>query len=88
MNDSEDNKIAIRRAEAKLSFYKHLMIYLIVNAALAGANLLTYAQFLWFVYPLFGWGIAILIHGLVVFVERKLKKRLIENETRHLSEIR
>lgn len=86
MDDREMSTIAVHRAEEKLGFITHLMMYLIVSAMLAAINLLTNPQYLWFVYPVGGWGIAVLIHATALFTERTLKERLIENEIRPLRE--
>jgi hypothetical protein len=55
---------ARRRAHELRSFYQHLVIYVLVNSALAAWNLLTDPDSLWFVYPLGGWGIGLAIHAL------------------------
>ena len=39
-----------------------------VNLFLFAINMLSTPDALWFYWPLFGWGIGILIHGLTVFV--------------------
>lgn len=63
-------------------FYQHLVSYLIINAALLVINLLTSPQYLWFLWPLVGWGIGLAFHALSVFgglwgkswEERKIKE--------------
>ena len=70
-----------RVAEIK-GFYQHLASYLVVNAALVIINLLTSPGYLWFVWPLGGWGIGLALHALSVFgglwgkswEERKIKE--------------
>lgn len=58
-------RLARRRAGAKLGWYIHAAVYLMVNlflvflAASHGRD--------WAVYPLMGWGLGLLIHGAVVF---------------------
>jgi len=50
-------------------FYKHLSVYVIVNLGLFLINMLTSPETLWFIWPLMGWGIAIVLHALRVFIE-------------------
>ena len=82
-----DNDIAYRRAAARvemqLAFYRHLMIYVIVNVFLAILNLLRNPNHLWFQWVVFGWGIGVLVHGLNVFSYRWMRgsrERMIQRE--------
>ncbi|WP_370681576.1 2TM domain-containing protein [Comamonas sp. GB3 AK4-5] len=55
-------RLARQRTHAKLGWWGHAMLYLLVNLGLA---LLCWHQGRqWFVYPLLGWGIGLLAHGL------------------------
>ena len=74
---------AEKRVGARLSVWIHLVIYLVVNAILVYINLSTSADYLWFKWPLFGWGIGLAFHalGVMFFVQgASLKKRMIEKE--------
>jgi hypothetical protein len=76
---------AKRAARAKMAFYIHLAVYLIVNALLIAINLVASAGHLWFQWPLLGWGIGVFVHALVTFVLPKgvgIKRRMIEREMR------
>lgn len=87
MQNEEFEKTAIRRATAKMDFFTHLAVYLIVCSALATINLLTTPRFFWAIYPIAGWGIGLLIHGFSTFILLSgLKERLIRNELRRLRE--
>ena len=73
------------RARTKLGFINHLVTYVLVIGALVIVNLLTSRQHIWFIWPMFGWGIAILIHGLGTFVlgpGSPLYGRLLDRERR------
>ena len=59
---------ARQRAESKLGFYRHLATYPAVCALLTIINLSTAPDALWVLWPILGWGIAVLLHGLGVFV--------------------
>lgn len=63
-NDLE--RLARRRAGAKMGWYIHALVYVCVNLGLA---LLSWRSgHAWFVYPLAGWGLGLAIHGLVVWL--------------------
>ena len=52
--------VARRRRE----FLAHLAPYLLVSALLVAINLLSGARHFWAIWPLLGWGIGILSHGM------------------------
>ena len=60
-------RTAERRVTAKAGFRTHALVYVLVNAGLVGINLMTSPRELWFQYPLFGWGIGLLAHGVAVY---------------------
>ena len=66
-------KEAKKRVAAKKDFYIHLIVYICVNILLVIIWWFTGAKAIrvglpWFVFPLGGWGIGVLVHFLVVFV--------------------
>ena len=69
VTEEELRKIARKRAKAKTSFYIHLIVYIIVNILLVSIWYFTSdsSGLPWFVFPLVGWGIALVIHGVVAF---------------------
>ena len=58
---------ARKRVEEIKGFYGNLTSYIIVNIGLLVLNLVTSPNHLWFYWPLLGWGIGVLIHGMKVF---------------------
>ena len=83
MEDQELYKKAKQRAESKITFYIHLVVFLAVNFLLVVINLKSSPDRLWFIYPLLGWSLALLLHGLKVlgvFNFSDKKKQLIEKE--------
>ncbi|MDA1049645.1 MAG: 2TM domain-containing protein [Planctomycetota bacterium] len=68
------------RAGAKLGFHIHLVAYITVNLLLVFINYSTSPQYLWFRWPLLGWGIGLLFHWLAVFVRPKLMRHFIQRE--------
>ncbi|MFS0671244.1 2TM domain-containing protein [Peribacillus frigoritolerans] len=64
-------------------FYIHIMVYVLVNVMLIAINLSTDPGYWWFLFPLGGWGIGVLIHGIAILAqgnfgseweERKIKE--------------
>ena len=60
---------AKRRFETLKGFYVHLGVYVAVNLLLFLINIIVSPDLLWFIWPLMGWGIAIALHAVRVFVE-------------------
>jgi hypothetical protein len=87
MAENERYEHARRRVEAKIGFFTHLGVYVVVNTLLIIINLQNSPDQLWFYWPLLGWGIGIAFHALGVFVffsGSLLKERLIAREVRKL----
>lgn len=83
MEDNTNYRDAKRHVDRKIGFFIHLAVYLIVNAGLIVLNLLQTPGKAWAFWPLFGWGIGLLFHGLAVFLHAPgaaWKQRMIENE--------
>jgi hypothetical protein len=82
MDEQTRYEEAKKRVEAIRGFYLHVVSYLVVNVALVIINLLTSPEYLWFIWPLIGWGVGLVIHALSVFggfwgkswEERKIKE--------------
>ncbi len=90
MENREAYERAKKRVEAKIGFYIHLAVYVGVNVLLIVINLTTSPQYLWFPWPLFGWGIGVFFHGMSIFVFsgrkfREVKERMIEEEIKKAS---
>jgi len=58
---------AQKRVEDIKGFYGNLTMYVLIITGLAILNLVTYPKFLWFFYPMAGWGIGVIIHAIAVF---------------------
>jgi hypothetical protein len=87
MTETDLYEQARRRVDAKIGFFTHLGVYIVVNALLIIINLQSSPEQLWFYWPLLGWGIGIAFHALGVFVffsGSVLKDRLISRELRKL----
>lgn len=83
MNNQEARQRAKKMVEAKIGFYIHLAVYVVVIAFLAIINYSTSTEYIWFKWPLIGWGIAVIIHALSIYNplgESTIKERMIEKE--------
>ena len=83
MNDERAQRRARLRAGAKLGFYIHLAVYVLVNLLLLAINLQATPERLWFLWPLCGWGVGIICHGGSVFLGRGIMERMTERELRN-----
>ena len=69
--------------EAKYGFYIHLSVYIAVSILLMIINLITSTEYVWFKWPLIGWGIGVFFHALGVFVfhgRSAITEQMIEKE--------
>src|SRR5215213_3672982 len=77
------------RVEAIKGFYVHAAVYAMVNLGLFAINALTAFGIWWFLFPLIGWGIALTIHGVVLFFfegKGPLGKEWEERKTKEMME--
>ena len=85
MSDSLRER-AERRVDIKIKFYRNLKAYVIVNAILAIINWLCTPEFWWVMFPLFFWGIGVLVDFLKAYVlvdnwdSEDFRERKIEEE--------
>ena len=65
MNQEQANK----RIKELKGYYSHLGVFVSVNLFLIMVNAMSYSedQEIWFVYPLFGWGIGLVAHTIKTF---------------------
>lgn len=83
MKNSETYSNAKMKVEARLSFYTHLVVYLVVITLLTILNLTLSRDYFWAKWPMLGWGSGLIAHGLFTFTFNPvsfLKERLIEKE--------
>jgi len=85
LSASEIDRLAHKRAAARMGWYIHATVYLLVNTGLyAGA---TIAGRHWLPGPLFAWGLALAIHGIVVWLAMpgaRLYEHLLQKELARL----
>ncbi|WP_288460368.1 2TM domain-containing protein [uncultured Chryseobacterium sp.] len=79
---------ASRRVKELKGFYGNLTSYCLVISFLAVLNILTSPQYLWFFWPMLGWGLGLAAHAAGTFgigrdwEERKIKQ-LMDEERRN-----
>lgn len=66
-NEQEKYFFAKKRVDEIKGFYGNLISYIIFNGFFLVLNLITSPNDLWFFWPLIGWGIGVLFHGMKVF---------------------
>lgn len=83
-DDRQLDRLARRRAGAKLGWYVHAAVYLAVNTGLVALSLAGGRP--WAIYPLLGWGLGLLLHGLAVwvFAPGGVMQRLVAREREQL----
>jgi hypothetical protein len=64
LQDYERAEVDMRAIEGRRGFYIHAAIYVLVNILLITINLMFVSGFLWFFFPLIGWGIGLTMHFL------------------------
>jgi hypothetical protein len=83
----EIERLARRRAAAKLGWYLHACVYLLFNGALLLLSHYGVGHRPWSVFPALGWGVGVVLHGIAVFVLGSgsgLRQRMIERERERL----
>ena len=67
MNNQKTEQTAYQNAKPKVEFKIHLINYIVINTILAVINLTLTPDYIWFKWPLLGWGIGIIFHALSVY---------------------
>ncbi|MGC1172524.1 2TM domain-containing protein [Polaromonas sp.] len=86
LQDKNLEQLARKRASAKMGWYIHASVFIIVNLLLAGLSAMSDRH--WAMFPAFGWGIGLAVHGFVVFIVTGgagLHQRLVQQERERLA---
>lgn len=62
-----DEALALAHVRKVKAFYVNLTTYVVVISGLAAINLISFPQYLWFIWPALGWGLGIASQALAVF---------------------
>jgi len=71
LSEEEIYEAAKKRVKHKKDFYSHLVVYIVINLMLVLIWAFTGHGYPWFIWPLGGWGIGVIFHGLDVFFFHK-----------------
>ena len=83
LSPEEIEHLARRRAGAKMGWYLHACVYVVVNVVFFLLSFYGYRHRPWSPFPVLGWGIGLALHGLSVFVLGKgssLRERMVARE--------
>ena len=84
LSEDEIYQKAKKRVEEKKGFYAHLCVYLVINILIVIIWLVTsLGYFAWFIFPVGGWGVVVILHCLFVFVfnkDARWEKKAVEKE--------
>lgn len=86
VQDKNLEQLARKRAGAKMGWYIHATVFIIVNLLLVGLSAMSERH--WAIFPAFGWGIGLAVHGFVVFLVTGgagLHERLVQQERERLA---
>ncbi len=86
MAPEDIDRIARKRANAKLGWFMHASIYLIVNTFLVALSL--WHGRAWAAFPLLGWGLGLAIHGAAVWFAgtgSALRETMVQRERSRLT---
>ena len=84
--EAQLERLARKRAGAKMGWYIHATVYIAVNVLLISLSAMGGRH--WAVFPAFGWGIGLAIHAFIVFVVTgggALHERLVQQERERLT---
>ncbi|VTU32168.1 2TM domain-containing protein [Variovorax sp. PBL-E5] len=82
-------RLARRRAKAKLGWFSHAAVYLVVNLMLVAFSVASGRS--WAIYPALGWGLGLLLHGISVWAFAPgggMLERMVERERAALARAR
>ncbi len=71
---------AKRRAYKKIGFLWHLVVFVLVNAAIVVINFVYSPEYLWFIWVLGGWGFGFALHAFFTFSSGQMTENMIERE--------
>lgn len=85
-NDYERYQKAKEKVKEIKDFYSHLIVYLCVISFLVFINLKYSPEHIWFYWPMLGWGIGVVFHGLSVHDVAILSKSWEDKKIREFME--
>lgn len=83
LSPEEIERLANKRANAKLGWYIHAAVYVLVNMLIFAQSAYGWGSGRWSPEPLFGWGFGLAMHGVAVFViggGSSFRERMVQKE--------
>ena len=83
LSPEEIDHLARKRAGAKLGWYAHATVYVLVNLFLFAMSTYAFGTRRWSLAPLLGWGLGLALHGVAVFLIGSgsgLRERMVQKE--------
>jgi 2TM domain len=87
LSTDEIDRLARKRAGAKMGWYAHAALYVLVNLFLFAMSTYGFGTRRWSLAPLLGWGLGLALHGVSVFLigaGSDLRERLVRKEREKL----
>jgi hypothetical protein len=87
LTTEEIDRLARKRAGAKLGWYIHACVYVLVNLVIFAMSRYAFGDRPWSIVPLLGWGLGLVLHGVSVFVLGSgggLRERMVQKERERL----
>lgn len=87
LSPDEIERLARKRAGAKLGWYVHAAVYVSVNLFLFAISEHGFGHRRWTLFPVMGWGLGLALHGISVFVLGNgsgLRERMVQRERERL----
>jgi hypothetical protein len=87
MTPEEMERLAHKRAGAKMGWYTHAAVYVLVNLFMFARAEMGVGHRAWSALPVLGWGLGLALHGLAVFVLGSgsgLRQRMVQKERERL----
>jgi 2TM domain len=78
--EAEIRHKAQRRVRNKVGLMWHAMVFAMANGAMIAINMNYSPNTLWYVWPLGGWGAALLMHAFAVFQGTSISSDMVEAE--------
>lgn len=85
-NEPQLEVVAKRRVQARIGLFFNLALYATVNIGLILIWSLTGRGYPWFVWPLFGWGVALVLHAVALWIgpDSSVEERAVQREIQRL----
>jgi hypothetical protein len=87
LTPEELERLARKRAGAKLGWYVHASAYVVINLIVFAISVHAFGTRPWSVIPLLAWGLGLTLHGVSVFMlgsGSSLRDRLVQKERERL----